>query len=428
MKQAEFTQHIESLSSTGYDTTKVPFSKLRDGFKRLRELLNGVHKEESHSHSKYSPVWISMEKEPLSYFEGKCADIEDDQERKAELDCWLSEFEYQKKWYRCSVASYKEWSEVYLHIGNLSFCFWLDEEILVINKQSSYGGIEKLGWDSPSELITLIKWAIAALETQYVLLREMGGRYYDTLDVSNDFRFSYMSYDRFCEFNKDEKHLNNLVIGELSKGEQAEYLEILGSLKEDSFCGTPLTQGRYFEIVSRALTSAGLTKGDMTYKEHYSRYSDGRTGGLLDIEKDDHKAFSDWFHSAEHQGCHPYEIVSGFSSDVAVTAYPEMNDKGYFITLGTGSSLYRVAMVMRMAIALCGLGIPVHLVNAQKYAKILSGEAAIGFSPCDAHIGRTYLFPNNGVDIVQTSGYYIVKEMSIPESEITPYPLGIIFS
>lgn len=64
--------------------------------------------------------------------------------------------------------------------------------------------------------------------------------------------------------------------------------------------------------------------------EMYKRWGDGRDGGMLSIKDwDSKKEFSEWYHSGEHAGSHPFEIVFSWH-DHGIHLYPPNEQSHYY--------------------------------------------------------------------------------------------------
>jgi len=101
--------------------------------------------------------------------------------------------------------------------------------------------------------------------------------------------------------------------------------------------------------------------------EYYKSYADGRHGGLLDIQPGSAEAFSAWYHSSQHQGCHLWEIYRGGNSthiSLAVAADPYR--PGWRVVLAAFSST-RLVEACRIGLALDRAGLPVEIIDRESY-------------------------------------------------------------
>lgn len=115
--------------------------------------------------------------------------------------------------------------------------------------------------------------------------------------------------------------------------------------------------------------------------EYYQNYADGRHGGLIDIQPESVEAFSAWYHSSRHQGCHPWEIYRGGNSthiSLAVVADPYRS--GWRVVLAAFSSV-RLVEACRIGLALDRAGLPVEIVDRESYLPRLRDEDWVGILP-----------------------------------------------
>ncbi|OGR01356.1 MAG: hypothetical protein A2511_06910 [Deltaproteobacteria bacterium RIFOXYD12_FULL_50_9] len=172
-----------------------------------------------------------------------------------------------------------------------------------------------------------------------------------------------------------------------------EYCRIAYETNPDTFAYSPFISGK-----------SGM--------EYYTSYADGRHGGLLDIEPESPAAFSAWYHSNQHQGCHPWEIYRGGNSthiSLAVSKHPYRS--GWQIALSAFSST-RLVEACRIAWALDQAGMPVEIVDRESYLLRLRDEDWIGILPegCGISYGW-HNFPNDYkvADCMYLSWFYEKK-------------------
>jgi len=115
--------------------------------------------------------------------------------------------------------------------------------------------------------------------------------------------------------------------------------------------------------------------------EYYKSYADGRNGGLLDIEPESAEAFSTWYHSSRHQGCHPWEIYrGGNSTHISLSVTRDTCRSGWRIALAAFSSS-RLVEACRIGLALDCAGLLVEIVDRESYLLRLRDEDWVGILP-----------------------------------------------
>lgn len=135
---------------------------------------------------------------------------------------------------------------------------------------------------------------------------------------------------------------------------------------------------------------------EMTPREQYYRFADGRDNGLSEIQSDSDEAFKDWLENRRNFGGHPFEVMAGGNS-THVSLYVHRDDHGYFFIL-EGSSLGRTVETLNFYIALREHNLPVFLANKDLLIQRLLETEQIGIVPED--ITPKYcenLFPGNSV-------------------------------
>lgn len=146
-----------------------------------------------------------------------------------------------------------------------------------------------------------------------------------------------------------------------------------------------MTAGKYFEYCKIAyLATEEHADKNLTGKELYKIYADGRHEGLMDIALDSEAAFSDWLDGKHPKrgGGHPWEIKRGGSSThIGMRVQrPRHKKKCYTIEL-YGHSSYQLANTIKMFLAIYEVGLPVHIVYPNEIRKRLLGQDRVGIIP-----------------------------------------------
>jgi len=116
-------------------------------------------------------------------------------------------------------------------------------------------------------------------------------------------------------------------------------------------------------------------------RKAYEFYSDGRNGGMLEIEDENPEAFSEWLNSGKWRGSHPFEIVSGYTEPGLILWPPhEHRKKRYFLAWGGGIS--RKAYVKAVE-ALLDSGVPFDTGDLDKILTFLTGHSYIKVNVAD---------------------------------------------
>ena len=125
---------------------------------------------------------------------------------------------------------------------------------------------------------------------------------------------------------------------------------------------------------------------DLSGREMYQRYADGRHEGLLDIDPDSEHEFADWIdgkHPKKSGGGHPWEIKRG-GNTTHISLYvrrPSYYQKEKFVVELNGPALTRLAETVRMFLAIHQASLPITISNPESIRKRLLGQDNIGIVP-----------------------------------------------
>lgn len=131
---------------------------------------------------------------------------------------------------------------------------------------------------------------------------------------------------------------------------------------------------------------------NMSGREMYARFADGRHEGLLEIDPESAEEFADWIdgkHPKKTIGGHPWEIKRGGNTthiDLTVSR-PSYRKEGFKVELreeATG----RMAETLRMFLALHKTGLPVSIAHPEAVRKRLLAQDNIGIVPSYASLHR----------------------------------------
>ncbi len=160
---------------------------------------------------------------------------------------------------------------------------------------------------------------------------------------------------------------------------------------EDNFIRKTMTANDYFDYCKIAYIAAqekeGYVDKNLSGRQMYECYADGRDNGLLDIAGDSKKEFADWIdgkHPKKTSGGHPWEIKRGGNTthiDLYVTR-PRFRHEENFIVSLNGPSIGRLKETLDMFLALHEAEFPITIANAKGIYKRLLALDNIGIIPC----------------------------------------------
>ena len=171
-----------------------------------------------------------------------------------------------------------------------------------------------------------------------------------------------------------------------------------------------ITANEFYYYCSLGYKANNYDCGELTPKEQYYRFSDGRDGGLKDIDGDSSEAFEAWGNSEEYFGSHPWEVCRGGNS-THINLHPCKDNRGYFLWL-SGSATGRCIETIKFFLALSKADLPVFLSDANILANRLLEKDIIGIVP--SGIFPRYcesLFPDGNVISFMNLPYEEEKEL-----------------
>ena len=180
---------------------------------------------------------------------------------------------------------------------------------------------------------------------------------------------------------------------ELGKAKMKKFIKLveLGDIKDYRNVTLPsMTANDYFEYCKIAYIS-GQRKDDhvdenLSGRQMYERYADGRDEGLLKIAENSTEEFADWIddkHPKRTRGGHPWEIKRGGNTthiDLSVSR-PRYNKEGFVVQL-SGCSFTRLKETICMFLGIHKAGLPITIDDPEGIRKRLLGQDNIGIVPC----------------------------------------------
>jgi hypothetical protein len=136
---------------------------------------------------------------------------------------------------------------------------------------------------------------------------------------------------------------------------------------------------------------AGQRKDDsvdenLSGRQMYERYADGRDEGLLEIAPNSKEEFADWIdgkHPKRTTGGHPWEIKRGGNTthiDLSVSR-PSYGNEGFKVSL-RGRAINRLKETICMFLSIHEAGLPIAIDDPEGIRKRLLGQDNVGIVPC----------------------------------------------
>ena len=179
----------------------------------------------------------------------------------------------------------------------------------------------------------------------------------------NDYIAKNLSYKNRFELIKRNDYWNlypdvkNKLLKEISKEEINDFIINASEKIHDRI--ENMTSGKYFAAVRLAYKSNNYEIGDLSDKELYLKYADGRDEGLSKLAPNSSIEFDNWYNDNNRFGGHPWEIIRGHSFG-RVNLHISHDDKGYYLSLD-GSKILRKKEIVKIYLVLKENNIPVNI-------------------------------------------------------------------
>ena len=140
-----------------------------------------------------------------------------------------------------------------------------------------------------------------------------------------------------------------------------------------------MTANDFYNYCSIGYSAMGYDIGDMSPKEQYYRFADGRDAELADIDGDSSEEFIKWLNSPNWHGAHPWEVCRGGNS-THISLYVRCDNEGFYLSLA-GSSYGRSTETIKFYLALCRAELPVIINDGETLIERVKGTEKVGVVP-----------------------------------------------
>lgn len=261
-------------------------------------------------------------------------------------------------WYRLVTSKYQSYRTISVNFKTI-VCADLNEN----------------GYDFKSnQLQELLDFLIYKVRECIEMLKNNTYNDYIAKNLSYNKRFGVIKRSDYWVLYPDIK--SNLL-SEISEEEIDEFVKMASDQTNDRI--KDMTASKYYEAVRLSYQNNNYDIGDLSDKELYLKYSDGRDEGLRDINDDSMIEFNDWYQDKNRFGGHPWEIMRGHSfSRVNLIVYHD--DNGYYLGLN-GNIILRKVEIAKIYLALKKNNIPIEIYNVDVIKNALIGNDYIGIVP-----------------------------------------------
>ncbi len=260
-------------------------------------------------------------------------------------------------WYKMISTRYKNYRMISINSKNVIYAD-MDSETPFENRQLQ----ELLDF-----LITKVKECIKKLEEK---------TYNDYIKENYSYKNRFGVIKR-KEYWKIFPEVKNNLLNEITQ-EEIDYF-IKNASTEIECRIKNMTSAKYFECVGLAYKNTGYDIGNLTDKELYLKYADGRDEGLTEIDENSSIEFNKWYNDDTRFGGHPWEIIRGHSF-ARVNLQVGHDEKGYYLSLD-GTRILRKIEIAKIFNILNKNNIPVKVYNVDVIKNSFKGNDYLGIVP-----------------------------------------------
>lgn len=199
----------------------------------------------------------------------------------------------------------------------------------------------------------------------------------------NDYILNNLSYkNKFgvikrCDYWNIYPNFKEQLLSEISQDEIDTFIKYASNKVGERIKN--MTSGKYFECVRLAYENNNYEIDNLSDKELYLKYADGRDEGLSKINENSFEEFDDWYKNRYHFTGHPWEIMRGHSF-ARVNLQVLSDNNGYYLSLD-GGQILRMIEIVKIFNILYKNNIPIQIYNVDIIKDALSAKDYIGIVP-----------------------------------------------
>lgn len=342
---------IRNYNPESYDAkVKDKLNKLYDLFDKIMPL----------SEDEYKVLYFSVQKGNIEEY-GNYEELKADGEisnYEEFVNRFNEDYPDEIYWYKMTSTIYKNYRMISINSKNIIYADMDSENDCFNNYQLQ----ELLDF-----LITRVKDCIKRLE-------ERTYNDYISKNYSYKNRFGVIKREEYWEICPDIK--KNLL-SEISQEEMDYFIKNARDKTTNRI--KKMTSSKYFECVGLAYKNTNYEIGNLTDKELYLKYADGRDEGLSKIDENSSREFDNWYNDDSKFGGHPWEIIRGHTF-ARVNLQVGHDENGYYLSLD-GSRILRKIEIAKIFIALNKNNIPIQIYNVDMIKNAFKGVDYIGIVP-----------------------------------------------
>ena len=327
--------------------------------KKIEELYELLYKIKPISDDEYKVLYFSTEKGSIDNYSYYIYEKDVEDFNYEECKKWFNEdYPEDLKWYRMVSSRYNNYFAISINSKN------------VISADLDQEGNDFID----NQLLELLNFLIVKTKNCIEMLENGTYNDYISKNYSNRNRFGVIKRKDYWRLYPESKES---LLKEISR-EEIDYFVKNASDKTDDRI-KKMTSGKYFECVKLAYEANNYEIGNLTDKELYLKYADGRDEGLCDLSEEDSDQFDKWYNDKSRYGGHPWEIMPGHSF-ARVNLCVAHDDKGYFLFLD-GTRVLRNIEIAKMYLEFKKHNIPLEIYSVNTIKQSLEGTDYIGIVP-----------------------------------------------
>ncbi len=259
-------------------------------------------------------------------------------------------------WYKMITSRYKNYYTISINSKNVLYAD--------MNKENSFKNYQ---------LQELLDFLIIKVKECIVMLENGTYNEYIKNNYSYKNRFGVIKRSKYWQLYPEIKED---LLNRISEKEINYFIENANDKVSNRM--NNMTSGKYFECVSKVYKNIGYDINNLTNKELYLKYSDGRDDGLSEIDENSSDEFDKWYKDDSKSG-HPWEIIRGHSFS-RVNLQVCKDENGYYLFLD-GSKLIRKIEIVKIFNILNENNIPVKIYDVEKVKNAFKGSDYLGIVP-----------------------------------------------
>lgn len=261
-------------------------------------------------------------------------------------------------WYRMVASRYKNYRTISINYKNIIYAD--------MDSKSDYF--------ENTTLQELLEFIIYKVNECIKMLENNTYNDYISKNLSYKNRFGVIKRSEYWKLYPDVK---KKLLSNISSEEINYFVENASEKVDDRI--QKMTSNKYFECVRLSYENNNYDIDNLSDKELYLKYADGRDEGLSKINLYNSDEFDNWYNDKDRFGGHPWEIMRGHSF-YRVNLCVSHDEKGYYLSLD-GSRILRKIEIAKIYLVLKKNNVPVQIYNVDVIKNALSGNDYIGIVP-----------------------------------------------